>query len=144
MTGQGGLGYKLLRNPPSPFPFADENRGHEGSATVTTMSDPADPPSIELPITGELDLHSFRPAELGELLPHYLRLCREKGLLEVRVVHGKGTGQVRASVHAILGRMPEVASFSLATSPFGGHGATIVRLQPLNTSPGSTDPNTGS
>ena len=87
-------------------------------------------PPVELPITGELDLHSFRPNELGELVPHYLRLCQERGLLEVRVVHGKGTGQVRASVHAILGRMPEVASFSLATPPFGGHGATIVRLRP--------------
>jgi DNA-nicking Smr family endonuclease len=97
------------------------------------MNDSDELPPVELPITGELDLHSFRPNELGELVPHYLRLCRERGLLEVRVVHGKGTGQIRASVHAILGRMPEVASFSLATAPFGGHGATIVRLR----SPGS-------
>ena len=106
---------------------------------VTAMSDPAVQPPIELSITSELDLHAFRPSELGELLPHYLLLCRERGLLEIRVVHGKGTGQVRASVHAILGRMPEVASFSLATPPFGGHGATIVRLRPSD-APGGHAP----
>ena len=99
-------------------------------AAGTRMSDSEELPPVELPITGELDLHSFRPNELGDLVPHYLRLCQKRGLLEVRVVHGKGTGQVRASVHAILGRMPEVAAFSLATAPFGGHGATIVRLRP--------------
>jgi dsDNA-specific endonuclease/ATPase MutS2 len=85
---------------------------------------------IELPITGELDLHSFRPQELGDLVPEYLRLCRERGILEVRVIHGKGTGQVARSVHAILGRLSAVESFSLATPPFGGHGATIVHLRP--------------
>lgn len=90
------------------------------------------PPSapIELPITGELDLHSFRPQELGDLVPEYLRLCRERGILEVRVIHGKGIGQVARSVHAILGRLPSVESFSLATPRFGGHGATIVQLRP--------------
>ena len=88
---------------------------------------------VELPITGELDLHSFRPQELGDLVPEYLRLCRERGILEVRVVHGKGTGQVARSVHAILGRLPVVESFSLATPVFGGHGATIVRLRPPGT-----------
>lgn len=88
------------------------------------------PGPVELPITGELDLHPFRPQELGSLLPEYLRACRERGLREVRVVHGKGTGQVARSVHAILGRLPEVESFGLATPAYGGHGATIVRLQP--------------
>ena len=83
-----------------------------------------------LPITGELDLHTFRPQDLGELLPAYLQECRARGILEVRVVHGKGRGQVMRSVHAILARLPEVASFSLATPAFGGPGATFVRLRP--------------
>lgn len=83
-----------------------------------------------LPITGELDLHTFRPEALGDLIPEYLRECREAGILEVRVVHGKGRGQVLRSVHALLGRLPEVASFSLATPAFGGPGATFVHLHP--------------
>jgi DNA-nicking Smr family endonuclease len=84
---------------------------------------------VELPITGELDLHPFRPSELGSLVPEYLRCCRERGILEVRVVHGKGTGQVARSVHAILSRMPEVERFAFATPAYGGFGATVVRLR---------------
>ena len=84
---------------------------------------------VELPITGELDLHPFRPSELGGLVPEYLRCCRERGILEVRVVHGKGTGQVARSVHAILSRLPEVERFAFATPAYGGFGATVVRLR---------------
>lgn len=92
---------------------------------------PPDPP--ELPITGELDLHTFRPQDLGALLPEYLFECRKRGILEVRVVHGKGRAQLARSVHALLGRMPEVVSFAFATPFYGGHGATIAHLKPLGT-----------
>ena len=95
-------------------------------------SDPSAPSGdepIPLPITSELDLHTFHPRDLKELIPAYLDACRERGLLEVRVVHGKGVGHLRRSVHAILARLPVVLSFSLATEPFGGHGATIVHLR---------------
>ncbi|MFO1458617.1 MAG: Smr/MutS family protein [Verrucomicrobiota bacterium] len=85
---------------------------------------------FEFPINGELDLHTFRPSDLGSLLPDYLQACQQRGLLEVRVVHGKGTGQVARSVHAILRRLPEVARFSFATPAFGGEGATFVHLKP--------------
>jgi dsDNA-specific endonuclease/ATPase MutS2 len=84
---------------------------------------------IEWPVDGVLDLHLFRPSEVGDLVPEYLRACQEKGILEVRIVHGKGTGQLRASVHAILKRLPCVQSFALAPSTAGGWGATIVRVQ---------------
>lgn len=81
-----------------------------------------------LPITGELDLHTFRPQDLGELVPEYLRECRKHGIFEVRVVHGKGRGQVLRSVHAILSGMPEVEAYHLAGAAYGGEGATFVRL----------------
>lgn len=87
-----------------------------------------DDESVDLPITGELDLHGFRPGDVGELVPEYLRLCRERGILEVRVVHGRGIGALARSVHAILARSPEVEAFGLATSEYGGAGATMVRL----------------
>ena len=38
---------------------------------------------MNLPITGELDLHTFRPADLGELIPEYLGACREQGIAYV-------------------------------------------------------------
>lgn len=93
---------------------------------------PPDP--AELPINGELDLHTFRPQDLGALLPEYVFECRKRGILEVRVVHGKGRAQLARGVHALLARMPEVVSFAFATPAYGGHGATIARLKPLEAS----------
>ncbi len=87
---------------------------------------------VELPIDGTLDLHTFQPGEVKDLLPDYLNACREKGILEVRVIHGKGTGTLRETVHAILKRLPEVASFRLAGADAGSWGATIVRLRQLD------------
>jgi dsDNA-specific endonuclease/ATPase MutS2 len=87
---------------------------------------------VELPIDGTLDLHTFQPGEVKDLLPDYLNACREKGILEVRVIHGKGTGTLRETVHAILKRLPEVASFRLAGVDAGSWGATIVRLRQLD------------
>ncbi len=84
---------------------------------------------MELPIDGTLDLHSFRPAELGSLLPEWLDACRSRGILEVRVVHGKGTGALRRSVEAILARSPAVASFRPAGEEAGGWGATLATLR---------------
>jgi dsDNA-specific endonuclease/ATPase MutS2 len=86
---------------------------------------------VEIPIDGTLDLHTFRPGDVKDLLPEYLALCREKGIYEVRIVHGKGTGALRETVHAILRRMPEVASFRLAGESGGSWGATIATLRPV-------------
>lgn len=86
--------------------------------------------TIEIPIDGTLDLHTFSPREVHDLVPEYLRQCRERGLLHVRIVHGKGTGSLRRQVHAILGRLPEVEHFALAGSDAGSWGATLVILHP--------------
>ena len=86
---------------------------------------------VDLPIDGTLDLHYFSPRDVGDLIPHYLQECRKRGILQVRVVHGKGTGTLRARVHAVLKKTPGVISFALAGKEGGGWGATIVRLRPL-------------
>lgn len=85
---------------------------------------------VELPIDGVLDLHTFRPPDIKELVPDYLAACRHRGVLRVRIIHGKGTGNLRRTVHALLGKDPTVLSFHLASVPFGGWGATIVHLKP--------------
>ncbi len=87
--------------------------------------------AVELPIDGTLDLHTFRPDEVKDLVPDYLNACRQRGILQVRIIHGKGTGMLREKVHAILGKMPEVLSFRLAGEDGGGWGATIVILRPV-------------
>ena len=85
---------------------------------------------LELVIDGVLDLHTFKPREVKGLIPDYLAVCREKGILQVRIIHGKGTGALRDTVHATLRRMPEVVSFRLGGDEGGGWGATIVLLKP--------------
>jgi DNA-nicking Smr family endonuclease len=84
---------------------------------------------VEFPIDGTLDLHTFNPREVKELLPHYLEACREKKIFEVRIIHGKGTGVLRKTVHSVLDRLPGVASYKLAGGDSGGWGATLVKLK---------------
>jgi len=93
------------------------------------MDEADDDTPIDLPIDGTLDLHTFQPRDVKELVPDYLAECRERGILEVRIIHGKGTGALRRTVHAILSRLPEVASFGLALEDAGGWGATLVTLR---------------
>lgn len=90
----------------------------------------ADPEPVRLPITGELDLHTFRPAEAASLLEDYFAECRRAGIFSVRVVHGKGTGTLRETVHACLRRSPVVTGFRLGDEHSGSWGATIVTLRP--------------
>jgi len=85
--------------------------------------------TVVLPIDGMLDLHAFLPGEVGDLVPAYLAACREKEIYEVRIVHGKGTGNLRRTVHAVLSRLDCVASFRLAGDDGGGWGATLVVLK---------------
>jgi DNA-nicking Smr family endonuclease len=85
---------------------------------------------VEYPIDGTLDLHAFRPDEVKDLVQDYLAECRARGILRVRIIHGKGIGTLRELVHALLSKMPEVESFRLAGEDGGGWGATIVVLKP--------------
>ncbi len=95
---------------------------------------PEDPEEAEIqqiPIDGTLDLHTFHPREVKDLVPTYLQACREAGILEVRVVHGKGSGQLRERVHSVLRKVDIVTEFGLAGEDRGGWGATLVRLRPI-------------
>lgn len=86
------------------------------------------PGPVPLPIDGTLDLHAFRPGEVKDLLGEWIGACREAGLTELRVVHGKGTGALRRTVEALLARDPRVRSFRTAGEEAGGWGATLVTL----------------
>ncbi len=94
-----------------------------------TLLDNPEPEQLTIPIDGVLDLHTFSPKEVKDLIPEYLLACREKGIFQVRIIHGKGTGALRATVHTLLQKSPLVAKFQLADETGGGWGATIVWLK---------------
>ena len=96
---------------------------------MADASDTADNGIVKVPIDGVLDLHNFSPKDLKYLLPDYLEECRKANIFQVRIIHGKGIGNLRRTVHAILGRLPEVEEFKLAGERGGGWGATLVKLR---------------
>ncbi len=97
------------------------------------MCGPEEP--VEIPIDGVLDLHHFHPRDVRTLVPDYLDACQEEGILDVRLIHGKGTGTLRRSVHALLERHPAVESYRLGRQGEGAWGATVVRLHPATVGP---------
>lgn len=84
---------------------------------------------VQLPINGVLDLHNFSAKDLKYLIPDYLAECRKAGIMQVRIIHGKGIGNLRRTVHAILNKLPYVANYRLAAGNAGGWGATIVIMK---------------
>lgn len=88
------------------------------------------PPPVEVPITGEIDLHPFAPRDVPSVVEEYLLACRAKGLSTVRLIHGRGRGVQRAEVRRVLARLPGIASFADAPPASGGWGATVVELEP--------------
>ena len=84
---------------------------------------------VDLPIDGVLDLHTFRPADVKGVVTEYLAACQEKEIFQVRIIHGKGIGNLRRTVHSLLEKHPDVISFTLDHPQHGGWGATIVYLR---------------
>jgi DNA-nicking Smr family endonuclease len=83
---------------------------------------------IEIPIDGILDLHMFRPKDVSSVVDEYLSVCREKGIYEIRIIHGKGKGVLRRTVHALLERHPHVTRYKI-DSGSSSWGATLVWLK---------------
>lgn len=79
-------------------------------------------------LTDELDLHTFRPQDVKELVGDYLDEAVARGFAHVRIIHGKGVGTLRTIVHAVLEKHPAVVSYRLADASGGGWGATLVEL----------------
>jgi dsDNA-specific endonuclease/ATPase MutS2 len=85
--------------------------------------------AIRIPIEDVIDLHTFRPADIPNLIADYIDECIRAGFTSVRIIHGKGTGRQKARVQDLLRSHPQVLSFTDAPREAGGWGATIVELK---------------
>jgi len=85
--------------------------------------------TVRMPITDTLDLHTFSPTQIERLLEDYLEECRERGIDEIRIIHGKGRGLQRHRVHSFLSKSPMIQSFRDADPGGGGWGATLAVLR---------------
>lgn len=99
-----------------------------GAGGFSPLADPAQA-EAPLPVDGVLDLHNFSPKEVKPLVLEYIEQCRDAGIYELRVIHGKGKGQLRRTVHALLERHEQVEGYRLGGHGGGSWGATIVDLR---------------
>ena len=84
---------------------------------------------VHIPITDVLDLHTFDPRDLPDLIGDYIEECIRLGFRSVRIVHGKGTGVQKRRVQAMLRDNQHVKAFADAPAEAGGWGATVVELK---------------
>ena len=84
--------------------------------------------AVQIPIDGVIDLHMFAPKDAVSVVDEYIMECLEAGIYEVKIVHGKGKGVLRRTVHSFLKGHPKVMSYSL-DSGSSSWGATIVHLK---------------
>lgn len=110
-----------------PFPRPPSQPPDPASADDAESFPPDEP--VPVPVDGILDLHCFAPADIRDLVIDYLAECRKRGILEVRIIHGKGSGTLRRIVRSILERHPHVVAFR-TPSDASGWGATELTLAP--------------
>ena len=103
-------------------------------------------PAVELAVADVLDLHSFPPKQVKDVLRSYLDEAADRGFEQVRIIHGRGQGVQRRLVRSLLERDPRILGFGDAPETAGGWGATVARLKPLEPTPpralATADPST--
>jgi len=114
------------------------SRPADADGREATPESPGPDRVVRLPIEDSLDLHTFAPRDIPDVVREYLRECVRSGFREVRIIHGRGTGTQRTIVRSVLGTHPLVETFADAPPDRGGWGATVVRLH-ANRDPADND-----
>ncbi len=86
---------------------------------------------VKIDIEDVLDLHTFKPSDVPDLLEDYIIECVKTGIFSLRIIHGKGKGVQKKRVQKLLKNNPKVESFQDAPPEAGGWGATLVELKKI-------------
>jgi len=103
--------------------FSGNRRGIRHTEKINT------PAPAAIPIDGTLDLHMYRPKDVKSLVSEYIAECMKRGIYQLRIIHGKGTGVLRGIVHSLLDKNKQVERYALGGTGAGGWGATVVTLK---------------
>ena len=80
-------------------------------------------------ISTEVDVRGMMVDEANPIVDKYLDDAYLSGLKQVTIIHGKGTGALRAGITQMLRRHPHVASQRPGTFGEGEMGVTVVTLK---------------
>jgi DNA-nicking Smr family endonuclease len=107
----------------------------QSSETRRDERELSEPPPLQVALDGVLDLHTFHPRDIDDVVREYVRACQAEGVFALRLIHGKGKGVQRRRVLAVLDSMPEIVAGHRVAEPHrGGWGATLVDLHPIRRS----------
>lgn len=80
-------------------------------------------------VSSELNVIGLTVDEAIPLVDKFLDDCYLAKLQTVRIVHGKGTGKLKAGIHSFLKKHPHVTSYRMGTFGEGEMGVTVVELK---------------
>lgn len=80
-------------------------------------------------VSSEINVIGLNVDEAIFVIDKFLDDCTIANLQAVRIVHGKGTGKLRAGIHKFLNSNSRVKSFRIGTYGEGEMGVTVVELK---------------
>lgn len=80
-------------------------------------------------VSSSLNLIGYRVYEALDALANYISEAYSKKMSSVRVIHGFGTGKLRAGIWDYLRSCKYVESFTMGNETNGGSGSTIIKLK---------------
>ena len=86
-------------------------------------------PRRSLTIEPQVDLRGMESIEAVAVAEQYIDSAVMAKLQTVTIIHGKGTGALRAAVQQMLKRNKSVKSFRLGRYGEGENGVTVVELK---------------
>ena len=102
------------------IPAAVHSRSHGTSSLLSTTQS----------AMHEIDIRGMMVNEAEVVVGKFIDTAIMAGLKDVLIIHGKGTGALRAGIQTYLKRNHNVSSYMIADISEGGAGATVAKLRP--------------